>query len=123
MKLAVEAVRTRHMSVYGAAKHFSVPFETLRKQAHGIVAEDAKPGHPTVLTKDEEMEIVETCQIFAEWGFGLRRQDILQVVTDFCQKTKRKILSVTESLAMVGGVDLCIAIHNLLEDDLSNCKW
>ena len=36
------------------------------------------------------MEIVETCQIFAEWGFGLRRQDILQVVTDFCQKTKRK---------------------------------
>ena len=90
MKLAVEAVRTRHMSLYGAARHFSVPFETLRKRAHGIVAEDAKPGHPTVLTKDEEMEIVETCQIFAEWGFGLRRQDILQVVTDFCQKTKRK---------------------------------
>ena len=34
-------------------------------------------GRPPVLTATQEAEIVEACQIFSEWGFGLTKSDIV----------------------------------------------
>ena len=90
MSLAVQAVKENRMSVRGASKHYHIPKETLRRRIIGTTTVDGKAGHPTVLTKEEEKEIVETCQMFAEWGFGLRKLDVLNIVADFLQKTKRK---------------------------------
>ena len=80
MKLATESVNNTQMTVSGAAKHFGVPRETLRRRVMGRVSMNARAGRPTTLTKQEEVEIVETCQVFAEWGFGLSKEDTLYQV-------------------------------------------
>ena len=89
MMAAVEAVKVAQMTVCGAAKHFNVPRETLRSRVIGKISLGAKVGRPTTLSKDEEAEIVETCQIFAEWGFGLHKEDVKAVVAEFCRKRRR----------------------------------
>ena len=45
-------------------------------------------GRPPVLTATQEAEIVETCQIFSEWGFGLTKSDIVNVIGDYFRHTK-----------------------------------
>ena len=90
MKAAMEAVGGAHMTVSGAAKHFGVPRETLRRRVTGKVKLNSRAGRPTILSKEEEDEIVETCQVFAEWGFGLQKDDIKLVVAQFCKVSKRK---------------------------------
>ena len=77
------------ITVSGAAKHFNVPRETLRHQVTGQVRENARVGRPTILSKEEEDEIVEMCQVFGEWGFGLQKEDVKSVVAQFCQRSKR----------------------------------
>ena len=52
----------------------------------GKVSLDAKVGRPTTLSKDEEAEIVETCQVFAEWVFGLRKNGVRAIVGDSAGK-------------------------------------
>ena len=74
MMAATEAVHNAQMTLSGAAKHFGVPRETLRRRVTGKVSMNARIGRPTVLMKEEEDEIVETCQVFAEWGFGLKKK-------------------------------------------------
>ena len=54
----------------------------------GKVSLKARTGRPT-LAEDEEAEIVETCKIFAGWGFGLWKEDVKGVVADFCRTTNR----------------------------------
>ena len=90
MMEAMKAVNELQMTVYGAAKHYKIPRETLRSRVTGKVSLNAKTGRPTTLTTDEEAEIVETCQVFAEWGFGLRKDDVKAVVADFCRTMRRK---------------------------------
>ena len=46
----------------------------LRDHLKGRVGKGSKPGHPIALT--QEAEIVSTCIIFAEWGFGLNRMEL-----------------------------------------------
>ena len=86
---ATDAVHSQQMTLSGSAKHYSVPRETLRRRVTGKVSMNARIGRPTVLMKDEEDEIVETCQVFAEWGFGLQKDDIKSVVAQFCQHSNR----------------------------------
>ena len=57
---------------------------------------NAGTGWPTILSKEEEEETVETCQVFAEWEFGLQKDDIKSVVEQFYQLSKRKTLSKLE---------------------------
>ena len=40
-------------------------------------------GRPTVLTVTEEREIVTTCQVLQELGFGLTRETVSNVISDF----------------------------------------
>ena len=89
MIAAIEAVKVEKITVYEASKRFKIPRETLRSRVIGKVILKARTGRPTTLTENEEAEIVETCQIFAEWGFGLRKEDVKGVVADFCRKLKR----------------------------------
>ena len=59
------------------ARKYDIPATTLhdhvREKTHKIGA-----GGPTVMTPCEEQEIVVTCQVLAEMGFGLTRE--LQVL-------------------------------------------
>ena len=78
-----------HKNISTAAKLFKVPRTTLHDRLSGRVAKGAKVGHPTVLTAAEEAEVVETCMLFAEWGFGLGRREVESVIQDYLRVTKK----------------------------------
>ena len=46
-------------------------------------------GRPTALTTTEENKIVETCILFAEWVFGMGKNEVLRMVSDYCSSTKQ----------------------------------
>ena len=47
-------------------------------------------GRPTVLTYAEEKEIVVTCQVLQELGYGLTREIVAGVVCTFLKNQKRQ---------------------------------
>ena len=78
-----------HKIISAAAKLFNVPRTTLHDRLSGRVAKEAKVGHPTVLTAAEEAEVLETCMLFAELGFGLGRREVESVIQDYLRVTKK----------------------------------
>ena len=60
------------MSVYSIVKKYGVPFSTLHDH---LLKKDTQvgAGRPTILTHEEEREIVYPCQVLQEMGFGLTR--------------------------------------------------
>ena len=46
-------------------------------------------GRPTILTPVEEKEIVVTCQVLQEFGYGLTREIVTDVVSTFLKDQKR----------------------------------
>ena len=66
MKKAIDDVVNAKCTVYTASKKYHIPRETLRRHVntHSVLV----VGRPPVLTATQEAEIVETCQIFSEWG-------------------------------------------------------
>ena len=87
MSDAVEEVKKGRLTAYSAAKKYGIPRQTLERHIHrpGV----GKVGRPSVLSAAQEAEIVETCQIFSQWGFGLTKMDIISVVADYFQHTKK----------------------------------
>ena len=51
-----------------AARHCKIPQTTLRDRITKNTAIIRKPRHPTVLTSQQEQEIVDKCLLFAQWG-------------------------------------------------------
>ena len=83
------AVAEKKMSMYSAAKQYKIPRTTLLRHIHTPDGKELKVGVPTVLSSADEIEIVSTCHLFAEWGFGLSKQDVVNVVTDYLKSTKK----------------------------------
>ncbi len=66
------------MTAYSAAKKHKIPRQTLER--HVSKPEINTVGRPK---PSKESEIVQTCQIFSEWGFGLTKMDVTSVVADY----------------------------------------
>ena len=88
MEKAIDYART-HKNITAAAKQFKIPVSTLRDHIRGKSCKGKKPGHPTVLTMQQEQEIVDTCTVFAEWGFGLGRREIESIIQNYLKSTKQ----------------------------------
>ena len=86
MKAAIEDVNSG-LTIYAAAKKYDIPEATLRR--HIRRSDIRSVGRPTTLPPEVEIEIIETCQIFAEWGFGLTKVNIINVVGDYFRHTKK----------------------------------
>ena len=71
------------------SKKKKISRETLRRHVSRLAVQ-LPVGIPPVLRAHEEAEIVKTCQIFAEWGFGLTKSDITYVVADYFIQSKGK---------------------------------
>ena len=87
LKGAIQDVVENKMAIYSAAKKYGIPRTTLRRHLEN--PEMKKQGHSTTLTLMEEEEIVVTCQMFGEWGFGLTKGDVINVVSDYCRVMKK----------------------------------
>ena len=62
LELAVAKVKAKQLSMRKAAETYGVPVSTLHSHVHSI-PEKVGAGRPTVLTHQEEKEIVYTCQV------------------------------------------------------------
>ena len=81
---ALEEV-SRGMSVRAAAKMFNIPHSTLQDHVTGKSSK-VGAGAPTVLSYSEEQEIVITCQVLSEMGFGITRELIAVVISDYIRE-------------------------------------
>ena len=81
---ALQKIRSSNgkSSIRSTAHKYGIPVTTLhnhlRKTSTTVGA-----GRPTVLTSEEEREIVYCCQVLQEVGFGLTRAGVSRVVHDY----------------------------------------
>lgn len=88
MKAATELVRSGG-GLRDASRLYNVPVETLRRRVTGKVAEDCRPGPPTVLTDEEESRLEGYLIRMSEMGFGLTREDVMAMAFTIAEKTQR----------------------------------
>ena len=72
-------------SVSAAAAEFGVPKSTLYGQTSGMHGRIGS-GAPTVLEHRDEQQIVITCQVLAEMGFGITRPLVERVVAEYVRE-------------------------------------
>ena len=87
-KAIIDAKSTKNIK--SSADKYSIPYTTLSNHMSGRVSGENSRGHPTVLTAEEETEIVDACIIFAEWGFDLGRKEVEGIVSNYLKCTKKK---------------------------------
>jgi hypothetical protein len=83
----IQAVKDKEMSCRGAAKHFRVPFATLRDRVAGTSGGDV--GRPTELMKEEEAIIVDRVILMGTWEFPLSRQDLSHIIKRYMDRLGR----------------------------------
>ena len=88
MVAAVKVVESG-MAVRQAAKHYNVPFETLRRRVQGITSLECRSGPPTVLTVEEEEKLAHYCVRMADMGFGLSREDVMITAFNIVDRSGR----------------------------------
>jgi hypothetical protein len=71
------------MSVYKASNIFCVPTQTLRDRVKGKVITDAKVGHITIFTHEEEDALVQHLVHMAEIGYGCTKMDIQRMAKEY----------------------------------------
>ena len=71
------------MSEYRAAKVYSVPPTTLRDRISGRVTTDARVGHETIFTSEEEDKLYQHITYMADIGFGYNKTTIQYMAKDF----------------------------------------
>ena len=80
MKTALESVLHCGMNISMAARTYNIPKSTLYDHKVGNVLPGTKSGHPTVLNKEEEEELVSSLIECAEIGFPRTRLDVIAMV-------------------------------------------
>ena len=79
---AVEKVRSKTLSVRAATLMYGIPRSTLSEHVRGVRSK-RYGGGSTVLSKEEEREVVITCQVLADMGFPLTKDYVEVVVRDY----------------------------------------
>lgn len=88
---AVEKVKSGEQSLRAAALAYGIPRSTLSDHLWGV-SHKRYGGSSTVLTTEEEREIVLTCQILADMGFPLTKAYVEVVVKDYLKNQDRNSL-------------------------------
>lgn len=92
MEAATKSVVEDGKGVREAVRLYNVPIETPRRRVTGAVPLGCHPGPHTVLSEEEESEIVEYVVNMADMGFGLTREDIMQLAYQIAEKTGKQHL-------------------------------
>ena len=99
MTQAITSVISGHLSIRGAAQHFRVPNSTLQRRVQEArlrrddsqldVSEIRKTiGHPTVLSSEQEKDLVERLKSLSALGFGLTSLSIRRAVYHYATLNK-----------------------------------
>ncbi len=87
LKHAINAVKEKRMSMSEAARHYKIPKTTLSDRLHERVSESL--GRPTVLSREEELIIVERLQMMGEWGYPMTVLDLRLLVKAYLDSQGR----------------------------------
>ena len=82
LALAYDAA-LKGMSVSSAAKRNQVPESTLRDRTRGNVTLDAKKGHGTLFTVEEEKMLVDHLSYMADIGYRYQKSKVQYMARDF----------------------------------------
>jgi hypothetical protein len=85
------AMRDLHLgkaTINSASKTYGIPWTTLSDHFKGKSIK-RYGGRATVLSKEEEQEIVLTCVALQELGFGLTQNTVGQVIKDYLSNSCR----------------------------------
>ena len=85
---AINAVRTRGMSIRGAATRYGIPPTTLHDHVSGKSTR-VHSGAPPVLSATEEKEIATSCQVMQDLAFPLTKEFMSAVVRDYLKDRGR----------------------------------
>lgn len=70
-----------------AARRYNVPLATLSRRVHGNVRIGCKPGPDPVLSAAGEERLVSYIIEMSDMGFGLSRQDIMQLAFQIAEES------------------------------------
>ena len=90
MKAGMEAVE-EGMGLREASRIFNIPVETLQRRISGITPVDYHPGPSTILTSVEEQAIFDYAIKMADMGFGLGREDFMQISYQIARRAAETI--------------------------------
>ena len=80
------------VSLRGVSKKYNIPVTTLHDHLHGK-SKRVGAGAPTVLSPREEQEIVLSCQVLTEMGFGLTKELVEVIVVDYIRENRKVALA------------------------------
>jgi len=93
MAKAVEEFRNGSLSLRKAADKYAVPKSTLELKAKGwkgrpstFDSESGKGGRRKTIPQMEEEKLATYLKVMSKWGFGLGKNEVLDVVQEFVQK-------------------------------------
>ena len=81
MVAAMKAVQSKELSIRAAGAKFGIPSSTLHDHLRGTSTK-RYDGAPTILTANEEKEIVTSCLVMQELGFPLTREFVSMALRD-----------------------------------------
>jgi hypothetical protein len=84
VQLAVNATKEDGLSLRQASELFNVPKSTIKD--HLDDDHSSNMGRPTVLSAEEEVQLLEKIQVLADWGFPLTGQDVCHFVKSYLDK-------------------------------------
>lgn len=86
---AIEAVRSKVLSLNKAAQTYKIPKSTLSNKINGKTIEGRRMGPAPVLNKEEEIKLKEWILSKAKVGFPMHSDDVKDTVQHILQETKR----------------------------------
>lgn len=119
LQKAVDAVK-KGMAQSAASKKFKVPRITIHDRFHGLHPQ--KPGHPIVLSAEEEVLISKTLGIVSDWGFPMTVKDISKIVCSFVTKQGRTVSQWRDNMPGRDFVKAFAARNNLTTRLATNIK-
>ncbi|XP_053392052.1 uncharacterized protein LOC128554769 [Mercenaria mercenaria] len=90
LQRAFEATQ-KGLSVYRAAREYSVPESTLRDRTCGLVALDVTIGFDTIFSKDEEERLVNHITYMAGIGYGYSASSIKYMAKDYADSLGKNV--------------------------------
>ena len=89
LKQAVDAVHDGKLSLRKASLQFGVPKSTLSLYVNGKLTFGARRGPASVLTQEEERQIVEYATHMGQIGYGCTCEQVLDIVAKIVKKDGR----------------------------------
>lgn len=101
LKAAIVALQSGRMTLREASVQFKIPLGTLSNKMNN--KHNQNIGHPTVLTNEEEIDIVQHMIVISEWGFPFDMFDLRICVRTLLDKQGRTV--------------------NMFQNNLPSCEW